>query len=105
MYKGPILWGHNAVTKNLMHVCEDQSYGTVHLATCTYARSQVRALCQVRRTTYMGTQHAQRVVVKRNSYRGYMLQYTESRYIKSVAGTNMHNGSLITGIDCMSHCL
>ena len=41
--KGPILWGHNeepnACTK-------DQSNGTVHVAaTCTYAWSQVRALC------------------------------------------------------------
>ena len=29
-------------------VCtKDQSYGTVHVATCTYARSQVKDLCQV----------------------------------------------------------
>ena len=34
-------------------------------------------------------------------------QYTESRYIKSVACTNMHNSSLINGIECMcmSQCL
>ena len=40
-------------------------------------------------------------------YRGYMQQYTESRYIKSVACTNMHNSRLINGIECMcmSHCL
>ena len=47
---------------------EDQSYGTVHVAKCTYARSQVRALFQVQRISYMGTQNAQRVVVKRRGY-------------------------------------
>ena len=47
MYKGPILWGHDACY-NEPDVCtEDQSYGTVHVATCTYARSQVKDLCQV----------------------------------------------------------
>ena len=35
---------------------------------CTYAQSQVRALCHVRRTSCMGTQHAHRVVVKKNTY-------------------------------------
>ena len=46
-----------------------QSYGTVHAAvsTCTCAQSQVRALCHVRRTSYVGIQHAQRVVVKGNT--------------------------------------
>ena len=63
MYKGPILWGHDACYKEPDACTEDQSYGTVHVATCAYARSQGRALCQVRRTSYMGTQHAQRVVV------------------------------------------
>ena len=55
------------LTRNLMHVQRTNPYGTVHVATCTYARSQARALCQVRRTSYTGTQHAQRVVVKRNT--------------------------------------
>ena len=64
MYKGSILWGHDAEPDACT---EDQSYGTVHVATCTYARSQVKALCQVRRTSYMGTRNAQRVVVKRNT--------------------------------------
>ena len=44
MYKGSILWGHDAEPDACT---EDQSYGTVHVATCTYARSQVKALCQV----------------------------------------------------------
>ena len=122
MYKGPILWGHDACYKEPDACTEDQSYGTVHVATCAYARSQGRALCQVRRTSYMGTQHAQRVVVRQNDslcivarilctsiylYRGYVQQYTESRCIKSVACTNMHNSSLINGIECMcmSQCL
>ena len=54
MYKGPILWvngnvqrGHDACYKEPDACTEDQSYGTVHVATCTYARSQVRALCHV----------------------------------------------------------
>ena len=40
-------------------------------------------------------------------YRGYVQQYTESWYLKSVACTNMHNSSLINGIEymCMSQCL
>ena len=54
---------------------EDQSYGvnngsvygTVHVATLTYVQSQVRALCHVRRTSCMGTQHAHRAVVKKNT--------------------------------------
>ena len=33
-YKGPFLWGHDACT-------EDQSYGTVHVATCTNVQPQV----------------------------------------------------------------
>ena len=38
----PILWGHNEEP----NACtEDQSNGTVHVATCTFAWSQVRALC------------------------------------------------------------
>ena len=44
VYKGPILWGHATEPDECT---EDQSYGTVHVAKCTYARSQVRALCQV----------------------------------------------------------
>ena len=49
MYKGPILWGHDASYKGPDAVTADQSYGTVHVDTCTYsyARSQVRALSQV----------------------------------------------------------
>ena len=54
MYNGPILWvngnvqrGHDACYKEPDACTEDQSYGTVHVATCTYARSQVRALCHV----------------------------------------------------------
>ena len=75
------LWGHNACTKeqsyrDMRYLCaqrtnpmgidaqiEDQSYehtmhvliqsyGTLHVATHTYVH--VRALCQVRRTIYMG---------------------------------------------------
>ena len=46
---GPILWGHDAEPDACT---DDQSYGIVHVATCTYAQSQVRALCQVRRTGY-----------------------------------------------------
>ena len=53
MYKGPILWEHDACYKEPDACTEDQSYGTVHAATCTYARSQVRALCQVRKTSYI----------------------------------------------------
>ena len=79
MYKGPILWGHDAEPDACI---EDQSYGTVHVATCTYAQSQVMVLCQVQRTCYIGTQHAKSVVVKRNTslYRGYVQHYTRSRY-------------------------
>ena len=47
MYKGPILWGQEACYKEPDACTEDQLYWTVHVATCTYARSQVRALCQV----------------------------------------------------------
>ena len=32
MYKGPILWGHDACYKEP----EDQSYRTVHVATCMH---------------------------------------------------------------------
>ena len=58
----------------------------------------------------MGTdQHAQRVVVKRNTCTEDVQQYTESRYIKSVTCTIMHYmySSLINGIECMcmSQCL
>ena len=42
-------------------------YGTVHVATRNYVQSQVRALCHVQRTSCMGTQHAHRVVVKKNT--------------------------------------
>ena len=101
---GPILWGNDACYKEPDACTEDQSYGTMHVATCTYARSQVRALCQVWRTSYMRTQHAQRVVVKRNICTE---DNAQSLYIKSVACTNMHNSSLINGIECMcmSQCL
>ena len=47
VYKGPILWGQEACYKEPDASTEDQSYGTVHVATCTYARFQVRALCRV----------------------------------------------------------
>ena len=52
----------------------------------------------------MGNQHAKREIVKRNPCTEDTCnntQYTESRYIKSVACTNMHNSSLINGIECM----
>ena len=39
--------GHNARYKEPDACTEDQSNGTVHVATCIYAQSQVRALCQV----------------------------------------------------------
>ena len=32
MYKGPILWGHDACYKEPDACTEDQSYGTVHIA-------------------------------------------------------------------------
>ena len=73
MYKGPILWGHDACT-------EDQSYGTVYVATCTYVQSHVRALCHVRRTSCMGTQHAHRVVVKMNTTTEHMCNNTEEKH-------------------------
>ena len=47
MHKRPNLWGHNARYKEPDACTEDQSNGTVHVATCIYAQSQVRALCQV----------------------------------------------------------
>ena len=34
---------------------------------CTYVESQVRALCHVQRTSCMVTQHAHRVVFKKNT--------------------------------------
>ena len=49
----------------------------------------------------MRTQHAQSSCQKEYLYREYVQQYTESRYIKSVACTNMHNSSLINGIECI----
>ena len=96
MCKGPIVRGHDAEPDAWI---EDQSYWPVHVAKCTYAQSQVTALCQVRRTSYMGTQHSKSIAVKR---RGYVQQYTESWYIKLVACTNMHKSSLINGIQSMS---
>ena len=62
----------------------------------------MRALCQVRRTSYMET-HAtctKSSCLKEYLYRGYVQQYTKSRqrvyrYNESVACTNMHNSSLI----------
>ena len=42
VYKGPILWGQEACYKEPDASTEDQSYGTVHVATRTYARFQVR---------------------------------------------------------------
>ena len=39
MYKGPILWGHDACYKEPDACKEDQSYGTVHIATCIYVRT------------------------------------------------------------------
>ena len=59
----PILWGHNACYKEPDACTEDQSYGIVHVGSyITYARSQVRSLYQVCRTSYMGTHHALEVV-------------------------------------------
>ena len=71
MYKGPIIRGHDAEPDACI---EDQSYWPV-LAKCTYPQTQVTALCQVQRTSYMGTQHAKSIAVKR---KGYVQQYTES---------------------------
>ena len=68
---------------------EDQSYGimvcvsiygTVHILTRTYVESQVRALCQVRRTSCMGTQHAHKVVVKENTTTEDMYNTTEEKH-------------------------
>ena len=89
MYRGPIIWDSAC---SYMYLCmvssegsmssmKDQLYGN---STCT------KSSCQ-----------------KEYLYRGYVQQYTESRYIKSVACTNMHNSSLTNGIECicMSQCL
>ena len=46
MCKGPILWGYDACYNETDANTEDQSYGTVHVATPTCAQPQVRALCQ-----------------------------------------------------------
>ena len=80
MCKGPIQSDYAVCTKDQSYgepdACiEDQSYWPVYVAKCTYAQTQVTALCQVRRTSYMGTQHSKSIAVKR---RGYVQQYTES---------------------------
>ena len=62
---------HSVILCHVLGKCtpfEDQSYGvtiygTVHVATHTFVEYQVRALCNVRRTSCMETQHAHRVVV------------------------------------------
>ena len=64
---GQILWGHDACCKKPDACTEDQSYGTVHVAYMYQCTVSSVAVCQVRRTSYMGTQHALRVVVKRNT--------------------------------------
>ena len=77
-------------------------YGTVHVATCTYVLSQVRALCHV---GCMGTQHSHRVVVKKNTTTEDMNNNTEEKpreYRKQISGhLHKHAQQQINGIECM----
>ena len=79
---------HSVILCHVLGKCtpfEDQSYGvmtiygTVHVATHTFVEFQVRALCNIRRTSCMETQHVHRVVIYRGYVQhGYMQQYREN---------------------------
>ena len=107
MYKGLILYGDTMnVTMNPIACTEDQSYGTVQVATCTVLRGS--SMSSMKDQLYGNSTCTKSGCQKEYLYRGdVQRQYTESQYITSVACRNMHNSSLINGTECMcmSQCL
>ena len=95
MYKGPILWGHDACYQDCDACNEDQSYETVHIATCTYVStaSSEGSMSRSKDQLYGNSTHTKSSCQKEYFSTGCVQQYTESRYIDSVTCTNMHNSS------------